>query len=205
MDFHPHYKLKYLLLGPSGRSSFKVILLPHDCVLDKTCPLLHMPVMVLINLSGSKGQFQSSSIFKSKVSLLYNSVLHCTQYSVLLISRWFESGFAEDIPDSCMERSVRICEKKNVNSFQNYLNDIVYKVYFIFSQCKFLNQRPHEAKIFFRPWTRETTARRCRVSGAPNDNCRKKYLFGRRFEIQNFRNTVVRFLACLPLLRFSNM
>ena len=72
-------------------------------------------------------------MFNSKISLLYYSVFHCTLYSVQLISRWFESGFAEDIPDSCMERSVRICEKKNVNSFQDYLNYIVYRVYFIFS------------------------------------------------------------------------
>ena len=32
-----------------------------------------------------------------------------------------------------------------------------------------------------------------------------KYLFGRRFEISNFGTFVVKFLACLPLLRFSNI
>ena len=28
-----------------------------------------------------------------------------------------------------------------------------------------------------------------------------KYLFGRQFEIWNFRNIVVKFLACVPLFR----
>ena len=32
----------------------------------------------------------------------------------------------------------------------------------------------------------------------------EKYLFGRRFEIYNFRNLVTKFLASLPVLGFSN-
>ena len=40
-------------------------------------------------------------------------------------------------------------------------------------------------------------------SGAPNDN--GKYLFGRRFEIKIFGTFVVKFLARLPLLGFSNI
>ena len=32
-----------------------------------------------------------------------------------------------------------------------------------------------------------------------------KYLFGRRFEIQNFRNICCKFLTCLPFLGFSNI